>query len=695
MGCIAVSAIGNPWQSSTESAILLHLRDDFALSPVCPYKAAQAAVAYAFPDIIMLFHQMILPLIALPRSLKRSVAMSVDGSLGVLTVWLAFYLRLGHWVALSHHGWQAAVLSLLAIPIYYVFGVYQTVFRHGGPSIVSGIAPATAVYGIVYSSILTAIGITDVPRTIGFIQPSLFFILVALSRSSAQFWLGGGYQKFASRGVQRSNVLIYGAGSAGRQLATALAESAFFRAVGFIDDDPSLHRSVIAGLRVWRRSDIGTVAAKQGVKEVFLAIPSVERRRRNEILEVIRREGLATRTLPGILDIAHGAVTISDLKPLEIDDLLGRDAVAPMSDLLERDIRNKCVLVTGAGGSIGSELCRQILQACPSTLLLVDVNEYALYTIHQELTTIECHPHRPTDLVPLLGSVTDPIRLDDIFSAWKPQAVYHAAAYKHVPLVEHNPIEGVRNNVIGTWHAASTALRHKSESFVLVSTDKAVRPTNIMGASKRMAEMLLQAIASSGSGTRFTMVRFGNVLGSSGSVVPLFRKQLAMGGPLTVTHPDIIRYFMTIPEAAQLVLQAGAMGRGGEVFVLDMGEPVRIYDLAVRMVELAGLKVRTVDDESGDIDIVFTGLRPGEKLYEELLIGDAPEKTRHPRVMVANERYLALDELEILLAQLDETLRKRDVAQLRALLMCAVPEFTPTSEVVDWIALSTAELSAS
>lgn len=634
----------------------------------------------------MPFDRVIVPLIALPRSLKRIIAVAADGGLAVLAVWIAFYLRLGYWVTLSDRGWQAAILALMALPIYFGFGVYRTVFRHGGSTAASVIVPATFCYGIVYSSILTAIGISNVPRTIGFIQPGLFFIFVLLLRSTVTFWLGGGYHRLSHTHRQRTKVLIYGAGSAGRQLAVALSDSALIRPVGFIDDDPNLQRSIVCGIPVWSRADLRKVVAKHQVKEVFLAIPSADRRRRNDILDLLRREGLATRTLPGILDIAHGSVTVTDLKPLEIDDLLGRDAVEPMKDLLERNIRHKCVLVTGAGGSIGSELCRQAFRARPKTLLLLDSNEFALYAIHQELSGMECEPGWAPILVPLLGSVIDIARLDDIFGTWKPDTVYHAAAYKHVPLVEHNPCEGVRNNVLGTWRTALAASRHGTHDFVLVSTDKAVRPTNIMGASKRLAEMLLQALASDAGGTRYTMVRFGNVLGSSGSVVPLFRKQIAVGGPLTVTHPDIIRYFMTIPEAAQLVLQAGAMGRGGEVFVLDMGEPVRIYDLAVRMIELAGLQPH-VNDDNGDIEIVFTGLRPGEKLFEELLIGDNPSKTDHPRVMMANERFLPRDHIEHTLSILQDILDKRNVYALRELLIETVEDFKPTAEVVDWVSI--------
>jgi len=631
--------------------------------------------------------RMLTPLISLPRRVKRFSAMLVDGCLGVLTVWIAFYLRLGDWVALSDRGWQAAVLSLLAVPIYYVFGVYRTVFRFSSSSAVSVVGPPTIVYGFVYSAILTAVGIVDVPRTVGFIQPILFLVAVVIVRNTVHFWLGGGYRRIAAAGKQGTRVLIYGAGSAGRQLAAALSESGLIRPVGFIDDNPNLQGSIIGGLKVWSRGDLSSVAAKLEVNEVYLAIPSANRHRRNEILEILRREGLPSRTLPGILDIAHGTVTVSDLRPLDIDDLLGREEVEPMDDLLERNIRGKCVLVTGAGGSIGSELCRQIARAGPSTLLLLDINEFSLYTIHHELTQVDDDSGRLPVLIPLLGSVTDAARLEEIFSTWKPDTVYHAAAYKHVPLVEHNTVEGVRNNVIGTWLTATTALRHRTRDFVLISTDKAVRPTNVMGASKRMAEMLLQALAAEDDKTRFSMVRFGNVLGSSGSVVPLFRRQIAVGGPLTVTHPDIIRYFMTIPEAAQLVLQAGAMGRGGEVFVLDMGDPVKIYDLAVRMIELAGLKLKSEEDPYGDIEIVFTGLRPGEKLYEELLIGDNPSPTAHPRVMMANERCLPLEQIEVCLQKIEDAVRMRDVERLRLLMKQVVEDYAPNTGGVDWVQL--------
>lgn len=629
---------------------------------------------------------MIPPIVRLPRIVKRSAAIVVDACLGMLSVWVAFYLRLGTWVALSDRGWQAALIALLAIPIFYFFGVYKMAFRHLSMASWSPIISATIVYLFLYSTFLTAYGLENVPRTIGFIQPILFLILVVLSRIATQFVLGGGYRRIDNLRRVRSNVLIYGAGSAGRQLAAALRESTSIRPVGFIDDDTSLRNSVIGGLTVHARADMPKVAGANDVQEVFLAIPSADRARRNEILDVLRKHGLATRSLPGMLDLAHGNVTVTDVKPLDVDDLLGREPVAPMDELLARSIRGRRVLVTGAGGSIGSELCRNIIRARPSALLLFDMNEYALYAIHHELEGLEEDESTPVKLVPLLGSVVDSARLEDVFAAWKPETVYHAAAYKHVPLVEHNPIEGVRNNVLGTWQTALMANRHKTRDFVLISTDKAVRPTNIMGATKRFAEMILQALAQEGGTTCFSMVRFGNVLGSSGSVVPLFRKQIAMGGPITVTHPDIIRYFMTIPEAAQLVLQAGSMAKGGEVFVLDMGEPVRIYDLAVRMIELSGLKPGTSKGD-GDIEISFTGLRPGEKLYEELLIGDNPAPTDHPRVMKASEDCMSLPALKLVMKDVTDSIGNRDVARLRQILMDTVDDFTPSSQVVDWVSL--------
>src|SRR5205085_436538 len=461
---------------------------------------------------------------------------------------------------------------------FATFGLYRTVFRYVSWEAFAGITQACLIYGVIYAAIFTAFGVEGVPRTVGIIQPLLLFVFIASSRAFGRYWLGGRYRDWLKR-KDRTRVLIYGAGSAGRQLAGALADSPGMRVVGLVDDDRSLHGNIVAGVKVWGPGRLAEIVQQLNVSEILLAIPSSSRRRRNEILKLVRSLGLSVRTLPGLVDIAQGRVTVTDLRPLEVDDLLGRDAVAPDQSLLERNIRGKTVLVTGAGGSIGSELCRQIVGMEPLKLLLVESSEYALYAIHRELSKVAGEAERAgVELVPLLASVCDEVRMSRIVAAWRPQTIYHAAAYKHVPLVEQNVCEGVRNNVIGTWVSGRLAKEHHVENFVLISTDKAVRPTNVMGASKRLAEMVLQAFAAEKSVTCFSMVRFGNVLGSSGSVVPLFRQQIAAGGPVTVTHREITRYFMTIPEAAQLVLQAGAMAKGGEVFVLDMAEPVRIVD---------------------------------------------------------------------------------------------------------------------
>jgi FlaA1/EpsC-like NDP-sugar epimerase len=447
--------------------------------------------------------------------------------------------------------------------------------------------------------------------------------------------------------------------------------------LGFVDDDPAKVGRSINGVMVYAPEDIARVIASQGVTDILLALPSVSRDRRNAILENLRPYPVHVRTLPGMSDLASGKVTVQDFRELDIEDLLGRDPVPPDTSLLAQNLTGKVVLVTGAGGSIGSELTRQIVLQRPSQLLLLDHNEYGLYTIHQELQAICRAAELPVALVPLLGSVRNPQRLQAVFEAYRPATVYHAAAYKHVPMVEDNPGEGILNNVFGTLSLAQAALHSGTRSFVLISTDKAVRPTNVMGASKRMAELVLQALAVQHPATCFSMVRFGNVLGSSGSVVPLFRRQLAEGGPLTVTHAEVTRYFMTIPEAAQLVLQAGAMAVGGDVFVLDMGEPVKIIDLARRMVELSGLRVRDAEHPDGDIEITVNGLRPGEKLFEELLIGDNPEPTAHTRIMKAHEDCLVWDALEPHLQALQQAALANDVDGIRAVFSSCVHGYAP------------------
>jgi len=631
------------------------------------------------------------PILGLPRMAKRVVALSVDLSLCVLTVWLAFYLRLGEFINFSGQSewalgayWAATGSIVLSLPIFIVSGFYRAIFRYSGWPALLAVARAVGIYGLLYAVIFTVIGVAGVPRTIGIIQPILLLLFVGASRTFARVWLGDRYRNILKTAA-RPKALIYGAGGSGRQLAAAMGNSHEMQVVGFLDDDDRLHGHVLNGLQIYDPEDLSSLVATLNISDVLMAMPSLNRKRRNEILGEIRSAHVSVRTLPSMNDLAQGKVSISDLRELDIDDLLGRDLVMPNHILLAKKILDKVVLVTGAGGSIGSELCRQIIAIGPQKLLLIEQSEFALYAIHQELE--EKLAGRDVHLVPLLASVQDDERMHEIMSTWRPDTLYHAAAYKHVPLVEHNPAEGIKNNVLGTLKAAQAAARNGVADFVLISTDKAVRPTNIMGASKRMAEMILQALAATSSGTKFAMVRFGNVLGSSGSVVPRFRQQIRDGGPITLTHPDITRYFMTIPEAAQLVIQAGAMTKGGDVFVLDMGQPVKIMDLARRMVELSGLEVRDEENPDGDIEIQITGLRPGEKLYEELLIGDNPKPTSHPRIMKAHEDFLLWGELVQRLTALQAALEVNDVSVVRLMLQEMVSGYQPAGEIVDWVHL--------
>ncbi len=633
-----------------------------------------------------LHKQTAIPVLALPRYAKRIIALLVDAALCVLTVWLAYYLRLDEFVSLSGQPIWVVITSLMfALPIFIVSGLYRAIFRYSGWPALLAVTRAVVIYGLLFSSVFTAIGVTGVPRTIGIIQPLLLLFLVGGSRALARYWLGGMYQS-QLKIAALPKALIYGAGDTGRQLATAMSNSMEMRVAGFLDDDDRLHGHVLNGLPIYAPDDLAGLIETRGVTDVLLAMPALHRKRRNQILDRMLNYHIAVRTLPSIGDLAQGRVTTSDLHELDIDDLLGRDPVVPNHILLSKNITGKVVMVTGAGGSIGAELCRQIAKLDSAQLLLVDMSEYALYSIHSQLEAL--HKSKSgLQLVPLLASVSSSDRMREIIATWKPQTIYHAAAYKHVPLVEHNPAEGVRNNVFGTLITAKEAMDHGVMDFVLVSTDKAVRPTNIMGASKRLAECILQALAAGVPRTKFSMVRFGNVLGSSGSVVPKFRQQIRDGGPITLTHSDITRYFMTIPEAAQLVIQASAMAKGGDVFVLDMGQPVKIMDLARRMVELSGLTVQDESNPEGDIGIEITGLRPGEKLFEELLIGDNPEPTSHPRIMKAHDDYIPWHDLEKKLNTLLIALDVNDIDVIRAMLEQLVPGYQPSESIVDWVYL--------
>lgn len=605
-------------------------------------------------------------LLNLPRTAKRLVVLAVDASLCVFSLWLALYLRLGEFVYLDAQYAPALFVSLaLSMPIFVIGGLYRAIFRYSGWPALMTVAKSVAVYGVLYATIFTAIGIIGVPRTVGLIQPILLFIFIGFSRGLAYYWLGGEYKRRV-KVFANERVLIYGAGSAGRQIAAALIGSKEMKAVGFVDDDQQLAGQVLNGLTIYSADQMAVHANRLGVTTVLLAVPSASNRRRQEIIEEIRDLQLIVRTLPSISEIAQGKITVNDIKDLDIDDLLGRAPVEPDTQLLKHTITGRTILVTGAGGSIGSELCRQIFRLYPNQLVLVDHSEFALYKIHDELQALSLKGGEgKASIIPVLGSIRDEKFITQLMINFKPEIVFHAAAYKHVPLVEDNIVEGIKNNVHGTKNVAEAAISAGVKNFVLISTDKAVRPTNVMGASKRLAELVVQALASQQSTTCLSMVRFGNVLGSSGSVVPKFRQQIAEGGPVSVTHPEVTRYFMTIPEAAQLVIQSVAMASGGEVFLLNMGDPIRIADLARRLIELSGLTVCDDTNPDGDIEINFIGLRPGEKLYEELLLGNNPSPTEHARIMKAEERWLSAAELESVLQKIDALIDEGDYSSLR------------------------------
>ena len=608
----------------------------------------------------------------LSRPTKKAMAFATDLVLLAMSIWIAYSLRIGEWV-LWNIGIERLSIGAYAfmVPIFFATGVYQAIFRFAGAGMMRTLIRAFLFYGLAMVLVYMLVGIDEVPRTTAIVQPICFFILIIGARGFTRYLfldlLGRG--RFA--GVEK-RVLIYGAGTAGQQVASSMSSDPELRMLGFVDDDRRLDGQKLDGDKVYWSGRLVDLIERLEITDVLLAIPGASRKRRRQIVREIGSLKVRVKTLPQTKDIVGGQVSLSDVRPLEIEDLLGREPVAPNELLLGRTIVGKTVLVTGAGGSIGSELCRQIVTIGAKRLALFEMSEFALYNIERELQQIAREAGREIEIVPVMGSVTDETRVAEIFERYPVDTVYHAAAYKHVPLVEANPVEGIRNNVLGTWCMVGAARAAKVDDFILVSTDKAVRPTNVMGASKRGAEQVLQAFAEQSEGTRFSMVRFGNVLGSSGSVVPLFRRQLEAGGPITLTHRDVTRYFMTIPEAATLVIQAGGMAKGGEVFVLDMGEPMRIEKLAQTMVHLSGLTVRDAKNPDGDIEIVEVGLRPGEKLYEELLIGNSPSKTRHARIMMASEDYLAWDRMQPILEQL-ETCRNREAAL--AMLQTIVPEF--------------------
>ncbi|OLF52436.1 polysaccharide biosynthesis protein [Pseudomonas chlororaphis] len=649
-------------------------------------------------------------LLGLTRRQKRAFQVVTDVVLVWFALWMAFVVRLGVDDLVNPFAdylWLFLSATVVAIPLFIRFGMYRAVMRYFGNDALITIIKAVSLSALILALIVYWSSSRQplVPRSIIFNYWWLSLVMIGgLRLAMRQYFLGDWFTAaqhvpFTSRDDGLPKVAIYGAGAAGNQLVAALRMGRLMRPVAFIDDDSNIAERVISGLHVYKPKHIQQMLDATGAQQILLAIPSANRTRRREILSFLEGFGLHVQSVPGFMDLASGRVKVDDIQEVDIADLLGRDSVPPQEELLEHCIKEQSVLITGAGGSIGSELCRQILALRPTTMLLYEHSEFNLYSILQELEQRIVRESLSVKLLPILGSVRNQEKLLDIMQTWHVDTVYHAAAYKHVPMVEHNIAEGLMNNVIGTLSTAQAALRANVANFVLISTDKAVRPTNVMGSTKRLAEMTLQALSrevapvlfgehanvSRVNKTRFTMVRFGNVLGSSGSVIPLFHKQIKSGGPLTVTHPRITRYFMTIPEAAQLVIQAGSMGQGGDVFVLDMGEPVRIVELAEKMVHLSGLSLRSEKNPHGDIAVEFTGLRPGEKLYEELLIGDNVVATQHPMIMSANEDYLPWEVLKARLGELLLAVDQDDYSRVRQLLRDTVSGYTPDSEIVDWI----------
>ena len=620
-----------------------------------------------------------------PRFVKRLITVSTDFVVIIVALWLAFSLRYSelYWPP-QDQVWIFLLAPIVAIPIFTRFGLYRAVIRYLGVKVIWTTVKAIVFYTLIFAVIVLLAKVEAVPRTVYGINALILLLFLGGSRLFARWWFGRVAGTKLSKETQRQvpPVLIYGAGSSGVQLAAALKSGYQLKPVAFIDDNKSLKKQQINDLIVYPFSHLSRLIERYQVNDVLLAMPAVSRSQRNNIIQMLEPYPVHVRTLPDLSDIAEGKVKVSDLQEVDIADLLGREQVTPIASMLSANISDKVVMVTGAGGSIGSELCRQICRLQPKILVLFELNEFALYCIEKEL-----EQYNELSVIAVLGSVQNQERLEAICRKFNIDTIYHAAAYKHVPLVEHNMGEGIRNNIFGTLRCAQAAIATGVDTFVLISTDKAVRPTNTMGASKRFAELVLQALAQEqqNNTTRFTMVRFGNVLGSSGSVVPLFREQIANGGPVTVTDPRIIRYFMTIPEAAELVIQAGAMGSGGDVFVLDMGEPVRIVDLAKRMIRLSGFIEKDNGSSDGDIEISYIGLRPGEKLYEELLIGDNVSTTEHSKIMRAEERIIPWQALQGILQQLDNENNSNNYQQVREILKKHIDGFQPQCDIEDWL----------
>ena len=627
------------------------------------------------------------------RSFKRLISVVADSFFITIAFWAAMLVRLDTSAIFVNKEYWLLLASIipLSLIINIKLGLYRAVIRYINSKVAITIA-LTVILSTFFLILLSFYLNVTLPRTVPVVFAAFLALLVGGSRFLVRFILSSS----AIEDRSKEKVIIYGAGSAGRQLAQSLIHGDEYNPIAFIDDDVNIQKQSIQGITVFSHRSISDLIEKHSVSRLLLAMPRENKKQISRVLDNLENLPVEILSIPGSADLVSGKAKIDELHEVSINDLLGRDSVIPNKELLQANIKNKVVMITGAGGSIGSELCRQILTQRPKKIVLMELSEFALYQINGELQKLASKLDYDLSIVPLLGSVQHKTRLLTVMRTFGVQTIYHAAAYKHVPVVEHNVIEGVRNNIFGTLFVAEAAIEAQVETFVLISTDKAVRPTNVMGTTKRMAELVLQALADktkqAQGKTRFCMVRFGNVLGSSGSVVPLFREQIKSGGPVTVTHPEIIRYFMTIPEASQLVIQAGSMGKGGDVFVLDMGDPVNISDLAAKMIRLTGLTVQDKLNPDGDIAIEYTGLRPGEKLFEELLIGDDITQTEHRRIMSAHETWLPWAELESLLLQLDEACHEFAHEEIRRLLLQAPTGFVPKDGICDlvWNAKETA-----
>ena len=621
-------------------------------------------------------------LLSLPRPFKQLIILFIDCVALITVLMFSFSMRYGVWYIPANNFifWLILISPLIGGVIFSFYGLYRSITRHIGFNALWNIFKAVSLYSLVWG-IIYLLGETT-SRSVVLINWSLSLFVIISTRMIARWIFINDLrsQNDIQKEVSRKRVLVYGAGNAGIQLVGALTHSYEYNPVGFIDDSNELHGNVIVGLNIYSLDEISNVINRLKVEEVLIAMPSASRKRRFNIIEALEPYPVLVRMLPGVSELAEGKVGIDDLRRVDIKDLLGREPISANKKLLSKNVTNMVLMVTGAGGSIGSEICRQIIPLKPKALILYEVSELALYKIEKELSKIDGHQ---INIYPALGSVNNKRRLDNVMKHFKVDTIYHTAAYKHVPMVEFNNTEGVDNNVFGTLNCAEVAIANSVETFVLISSDKAVRPTNTMGATKRCSELILQALSEIQTTTKFTMVRFGNVLESSGSVIPLFRKQIREGGPLTVTHKDIYRFFMTISEAVELVIQAGAMGKGGDVFILDMGKPVSIDALAKKMVKLSGLELKDKLNPKGDIEIKYTGLRSGEKLYEELLIGDNTSKTKNPLIMRAKEEMIAWEDLKLVLDSLKKEVENCDQEKIRKLLIKLVPGFKPQSKITD------------